>query len=144
MAASRIPDALEMRELKYGGRSDEEKDRVADALRAAGRRSEALLLYEGRPEHPSLKEEKRWALEEGVSFHLMALRRIGVTVTDEDLRVCALAAERKGRYLDARQCWVALGEDGEVERIAEHLPEGLRPEAPPEAAEEGEAETTTA
>lgn len=145
MAASGIPDTLEMRELKYGGRSDVEKDRVAEALLEEGRRSEALLLFEGRPEHPQLAKEKRWALEEGASFHLLSVRRLGVPVTDEDIRVCALAAERKGRYLDARQCWAALGEDGEIERIAEHLPAGLRPEAPvePQAETETEAEEGT-
>lgn len=138
MTASRIPDALEMRELKYGNRSDAERDRVAEALLAAGRRSEALLLFEGRLDHPQLASEKRYALEEGASFHLLSLRRMGLTVTEEDLRVCALAAERKGRYLDARQCWAALGEEGEIERIADHLPAGLRPESGLEADEESD------
>ena len=43
----------------------------------------------------------------------------------------------KGRWLDARLCWMDLGQEGEIRRIAEHLPPSLRPDAPPpEAAEE--------
>ena len=52
MARSSIPDALQMKALKYGGRPDSEKDRIAELLRDEGRRSEALLLFQGRPEHP--------------------------------------------------------------------------------------------
>ena len=69
MARATIPDALEMRRLKYAADVPlEAKDRVADALRAAGRRSEALLLYDGRADHPSLLEDLAWAVREGASF----------------------------------------------------------------------------
>ena len=135
MSSARIPNALEMQEIKYGNRPDEEKDRVAEALREHGRRSEAVLLFDGRPDHPFLGEEKRWAIEEGAAFHLISIKRLGAAVTDDDLRVCALSAERRGRWMDARQCWAALDAEDEIRRFAEHLPEGLRP-APPESEEE--------
>ncbi len=126
-----------MKALKYGDRPDAEKDAVAEALIEAGRRSEALLLFDGRPEHPLLQEEKRWALEEGSAFHLFALRRLGVPITAEDLGVCARAAEPKGRWLDARLCYVELDQEDDIRRIAEHLPPSLRPAAPlPDAQDE--------
>lgn len=139
MARSTIPDALQMKALKYGSRPDAEKDRVAEALRAAGRRSEALLLFQGRGDHPFLREEKAWAVEHGVSFHLSSLERLGVPVTDDDYRVCGQAAEHAGRWLDARRCWERLEDDEGLRRVAPHVPEGLRPQAPedgPEAAGE--------
>lgn len=130
MARSTLPHALQMRILKYGEAQDAERDQVAEALRAAGRRPEALLLYESRPEHPFLGEEAAWARDRGNGFHLLAVRRMGHPVADADLRACAAAAEQKGRWLDARLLHVALADDEALARIAEHLPEALRP-APP-------------
>jgi hypothetical protein len=134
MAKSPIPDALQMKSLKYGNRPDAEKDRVAELLREAGRRAEAILLFQGRPDHPFLDAERRWAVEGGISFHLFALRRLDVAVSDEDLRVCGRTAEQRGRWLDARRCWDALGDVEGLRRVAPHVPEGLRPE--PEEDEE--------
>src|SRR5690349_20303830 len=109
MARRSIPDALEMKRVKYApDTSPEGKDRVAAALRAAGRRSEALLLYEGRPDHPSLQEDLAWAVAEGASFTLSSLKRMGVAITDEQLRACAEHAEAKGRWYDAFRCYERL------------------------------------
>ena len=130
-----IPDALAMRALKYGSASDAQKDAVAGALRQAGRRAEALLLFEGRPEAPFLREELAWAVEHGVAFHLLALARLGVPVRRDDYAACAVAAEKAGRWMDARQCHVALEDAAGLARIAPHLPESLRPEPPAEAEE---------
>ena len=143
MARSSIPDALQMKALKYGNRPDAERDEVAHALREAGRRSEALLLFQGRPDHPFLAEEKRWAVEHGISFHLTSLQRLGVDVTDEDLRVCAQTAERQGRWLDARRCWELLDDEEGLRRVAPHVPEGLRPEEPERDDDQEEAETAS-
>lgn len=140
MADHRIPDALEMKALKYGDRPEAERDRVATALAAAGRHAEAILLYEGRGDHPFLLEEKRWAVEEGASFHLVALRRLGTPVSDEDLRVCGQAAERRGRWMDAHRCWTLLEDAEGLARVAPHLPEGMRPEEEEDAEESAEEE----
>jgi hypothetical protein len=136
MAKGRIPHALDMRSYKYGNRPDAERDAVAETLLAEGRRSEAILLFEGRPDHPVLQTERTWAIEEGSAFHLAALRRLGVEITEEDLRRCAAAAEPRGRWMDAQSCYLQLGEEAEIRRIAEHLPEPLRPAPPEEAPEE--------
>jgi len=139
MARTPIPDALAMKSLKYGNHTDAERDAVAERLREAGRRSEALLLFQGRPDHPFLAEERRWAIEEGAAFHLLSLRRMGAAVSDDDLRVCARSAEGRGRWMDARLCHAALGDDEGLRRVAPHVPEGLRPE---EEVEESEEEPT--
>ncbi len=134
MARREIPLALEMRDIKYVRRSDAEKDRVAARLREAGRRSEAILLFEHRADHPFLAEEKTWAVSDGRTFHLLGLRRLGVPVAPEELRATARAAEAAGRWLEARLAYVQLSDEEAVRRIAEHLPESVRPA--PEVEEE--------
>ena len=135
MARSKTPNALEMRALKYDDATDAEKDRVAENLRAEGRRAEAILLFQGRGDHPFLGEEARWALAEGNGFHLTSLARLGRKVTAEELRACARAAEQRGRWMDARLCYVEVGDEAAVRAIGEHLPPTLRPAAPPDAPE---------
>ena len=130
MARSRFPNALQMRTLKYGEAADSERDQVAEALRQAGRHAEALLLYERRPGHPDLAGERDWAVGEGNGFHLLGVQRAGGTVDEAAWRACASAAEQRGRWMDARHCYVELGDEEALQRIAEHLPESLRPEPP--------------
>ena len=123
MARSRIPDALEMKRLKYAADiAPADKDRVGEALRAASRRSEALLLCEGRPDHPRLREDHAWAIESGSSFTLSALRRLGVAISDDDLRACARSAEAKERWFDAYKCYEKLADETSLARVRERLP----------------------
>ena len=123
MARSRIPDALEMKRLKYAADVPlADRDRVAESLRSAGRRSEALLLYDGRADHPALREDVAWAISEGSSFTLASLRRMGVAISDADLRACAGNAEAKGRWFDAYRCYERLVDEASLARVREHLP----------------------
>jgi hypothetical protein len=131
MAARRIPDALAMRETKYGDKPAAEKDRVAQDLAAQGRHAEAILLFDGRGDHPFLAGQRKRAASDGDAFTLLSLRRMGTPVSDDDLRACAAAAEKAGRWLDARQCHVALKDEASLVRISPNLPEGLRVEATP-------------
>ena len=123
MAKSTIPDALEMTRLKYAaGIPVEAKEKVAAALRAAGRRPEAILLYEGSPDHPALQDDLRWAVSEGASFTLFALRRLGVPISDEQRRACAETAESKGRWYDAHRLYEVLGDAAALERVRAQIP----------------------
>jgi hypothetical protein len=123
MAKPTIPDALEMTRLKYGSDvTPGDRDRVAQALRRAGRRLEAILLYEGRSDHPDLQEDLRWSVSEGASFTLFALRRLGVPITDEHRRACAEAAERKGRWYDAHRLYEVLKDEVSLERVRAQIP----------------------
>lgn len=125
-----IPDALAMTLLKYGDASVADRERVARELAAAGRHPEAILLFEKQPEAPFLREEAARAIAEGDAFVLLAIRRIGGPVTEQDLRSCAASAEAAGRWLDARQCLTALADAEGLARIAPHLPPSLAPRPP--------------
>jgi hypothetical protein len=123
MASSPVPDALAMKRIKYDPAvPDAERDRLAAALRAAGRRSEAILLFEGRGSDPSLRQDVDWAVSIGASFTLSALRRMGVEISDEKLRACAQNAEAKGRWYDAFRCYERLADAEAVARVKEHIP----------------------
>jgi hypothetical protein len=124
MARKAVPDALEMTRLKYGeDATDEDRDRVAQALREQGRRTEAILLYDGRPDHPALAEDLKWAIREGAAFTLFQVRRMGVAVTDQQRRDCAEAAERKGRFYDAYRLYEVLADAAALERVRQSIPE---------------------
>jgi hypothetical protein len=130
MARAKFPDAIAMRRLKYDpSATAEDRDRTAGALRAEGRRAEAILLYERHPDHPSLAEDLRWAVEQGAAFHVFLLQRMGLAVPEASIRACGEAAERHGRWYDAHRCWNALGDEAAIARVAEHLP-GYRPAVP--------------
>jgi hypothetical protein len=123
MARLVVPDALEMTRLKYGeGVSEAERDRAAEALRAQGRRTEALLLYEGRADHPSVAEDLRFAIREGAAFTLFQVRRLGHPVTDDQRRACAAAAEARGRWFDAHRLYEVLGDAAALERVRQQIP----------------------
>lgn len=126
VAKSDIPNALVMQNLKYGDAPPAERDAVAARLRELGRRSEAVLLFEGRPEHPFLSEEVEWAIGEGAAYHLLSLQSLGVEVPQDAFRRCAAAAEARSRYMDARTCYVALEDTAGLQRINAHLPPSLR------------------
>jgi hypothetical protein len=137
-----FPHALEMRRLKYGPDVPvAEKERWATALRAAGRRAEAVLLYEGRTDAAALTDDLDWAVREGAAYYLFSLQRMGLSVAPERFRACAEAAEKKERWHDARRCWQALGDQAGLDRVAPHLPGFVAP--PPPGAEPPPATTTT-
>jgi hypothetical protein len=123
MARIQIPDALGMRRLKYDpAATDAERDATATALRAAGRIPEAILLYEGRAEHPALAADQKEAIRLGSSFVLRALERIGVKIEAEAWRACAAHAEMKERWYDALRCHEILKDEVALARVREKLP----------------------
>ena len=136
MPKRKIPYALDMRRLKYGQATDAERAAAAQALRAANRRPEVLLLFERHPEDPILVEEAAWAAETGQAFHLLSVQRIGVPVSEAQIRACAKKALADGRAMDARACYLALEDEDAIRAFSDELPEGMRPAAKAE----GEAE----
>jgi hypothetical protein len=123
MPTSRFPTAFEMRRLKFGASSTPaEKDAMAHGLRAAGRIEEAVLLYEGRADHPDLAADRDLAIREGMAFLVLAMRKMGAKIDETHLRACAASAEAKGRWLDAHRCYTALADAEALARIAPNLP----------------------
>lgn len=136
MADRSFPDALAMRQLRAGLAPEAERERVAEALRGAGRHVQALLLYEGRSGHPALDGAQARAVREGRTFELLSMRRLGREVPEADLRAAASAAAAAGRHLEARLGLLALGDLEGVRALAPHLPPSLvppPPAAPPDA-----------
>jgi len=131
MAARHLPDALAMRHFRTGAAPEAERERVAEDLRAAGRGTQALLLYEGRADHPSLEKERERAVSNGQTFRLLTLRRLGASVADADLRAAAQTAAKAGRAMEARLGYMALGDLEAVRGLAGQLPPGLVPPPPP-------------
>lgn len=121
MARAPIPHALEMRRLKYGEATAAERAAVAEALLAQGRRSEVLLLLERHPDPEAFERERRWAIAQGDSFHLLSLKRLGAPVSPDDLRALAQVAEEKGRLRDAIQCHRALEDPAAAQRLRARL-----------------------
>lgn len=131
MADRRIPDALAMRHLRTRSAPEAEREQVAEALRSQGRHTQALLLYDGRTAHPALQGELAQAGAAGQTFRLLTLRRLGLAVSEADLRACARAAEQAGRALEARLAYVAVSDTEAVRALGIRLPESLRPPPPP-------------
>jgi hypothetical protein len=111
-----------MRRIKYDDADLAKRDAVARSLREQGRIAEAILLYDGRADHPELASDLEKAIREGKAFHVLALRRTGTTVSNEQIRACAVAAESKGRWLDAHRCYTVLADAEALARIAPQLP----------------------
>lgn len=127
MAKRAIPHALDMRTLKYGTATDAQRAAAVKALRATDRRAELLLLFERHPDEKVFAEEAAWAVAEGQAFHLLSVQRLGGAVSEEQLRACADAALSQGRALDARNCYLAIGDEAAIRAIADQLPASLRP-----------------
>ena len=131
MAKRSIPSALDMRRLKYGEASDAEREATASALRAAGRRAELLLLFERHPDPKVFAEEADWAVKEGQAFHLLSVQRLGGDVSEDRVRACAKRALEKGRAMDARNCYTAIGDEAAIAAMGDLLPESMRPAPAP-------------
>src|SRR5262245_10617078 len=114
---------MEMRKIGYGADvSVADRDRTAAAFRAKGRIEEAILLYDGRADHPDLAGDVAWAVEHGASFILQSLEKMGRNVTDEERRACAVSAERLGRWYDAHRLYTRLADEVGLARVREKLP----------------------
>lgn len=123
MARGPIPDPLLMRRAKYAPATPvAERDRIAAALRAEGRHGEAVMLYEGRGDHPDLAQDLAWAVKAGASFVLLSLERMGRAVTDADRRACAVAAEGHGRWYDAHRLYDRLQDAEALARVRAKIP----------------------
>lgn len=130
MARPPIPDALGMRRLKYDPTVlPAERMATAKALRATGRIPEAILLFEGRPDEPTLADDLNEGIRLGSSFILRALERIGGSVSPEAWAACAAAAESKERWYDALRAYETVKDEAGIARAREKLP-GFRVAVP--------------
>jgi dienelactone hydrolase len=107
-----LPDALQLREIKYGPKtSAEERGRVARRLAEAGRVAEALDLFLLAGDTEGEAEVRRRAVAEGQPLLLVILRRAGRAISKEEWLETARAAVRASRWREAYRCYTEAGDE---------------------------------
>jgi len=119
-----LPDALTLRTIKYGEKTDARARRAAaERLLEAGREAEALDLYLILGDEEALARCRRRALEEGRPVLLLMLRRSGREVNAREWSQAGAAAEQEGRWREAFRCYTEAGDEDGLARVREHLPD---------------------
>ncbi|MHC4549043.1 MAG: hypothetical protein ACYTEZ_09705 [Planctomycetota bacterium] len=118
------PDALELREIKYGPKSTaEQRSRAARSLLEAGRVAEALDLFLLAEDEEGVGEIRRRALDEGRPILLLMLQRAGRAIPAAEWRSAGEAASRAGRWREAYRCYTEAGDEAGQATVREHLPD---------------------
>jgi hypothetical protein len=113
MAAS-LPDALRLRDLKYGTKhSAEARRRMAQQLLDAGRIAEALDLFQLAGDAAGVQTVKDRALKEGRPHVLLTLIRLGHQFSAAEWKAAGQGALGAGRWREAFRCFLeAEDEEG--------------------------------
>jgi hypothetical protein len=127
-----LPDAMRMREIKYGAKANPaEQSRVARALLEAGRLSEALDLFQLGKDEKGIREIRRKALAEGRLVLLLTLQRGGGSpIEPGDWKEAGDAAFAAGRWREAFRCFTLANDEAGLARVREKIPD-YEPYTPP-------------
>jgi len=121
--ANGMPDALQLREVKYGVKSQSAQQiKLASAMESAGRVAEALDLYLLAGDEDGVQSIRKRAVAEGRPVWLLMAQREGHTVSHDDWKQCAAAAEAAGRLREAYRAYRFAEDEGGLARIHESLP----------------------
>jgi len=121
--ADDLPDALAMREVKYGEKTPRERRlKVARDLVAAGRIYEALDLFLIAKDEEGVRGLRTRATKEGLPVILLMLRRAGQAPTAAEWSAAGEGAFAAGRYRDAFRCFLEANDAAGLERVRERLP----------------------
>jgi hypothetical protein len=119
-----LPDALQLREIKYGAKTTaEERSKVARLLAEVGRIAEALDLFLLAGDEEGEAEIRRRAVSEGHPLLLLMLRRAGRDIPRDEWRRAAEAAERASRWREAFRGYTEAGDETGLERVRGELPD---------------------
>ena len=122
--ATALPDALQLREIKYGQRtSDQERVRVAQRLREAGRIAEALDLLLIAGDDEGIAAMERLAADEGRPVLLLMMRRGGRDIPNATWQAAGRAALAANRWRDAFRAFSEAGDAEGLARVREQLPD---------------------
>jgi len=122
--ADAFPNALEMREIKFGPKSsDAERVAVAKRLEEAGRLAEALDLYLIARDEAGVARLRTRAVAEGRPILLLMLVRTGLIPARAEWTQAAEAAMRAGRWRDAFRCFHEAADEAGLARVKEKLPD---------------------
>ena len=121
--AKGIPDALQMREVKYGEKTQPaQQTALAKSLLDCGRVAEALDLFLLAGDEASVTSIHKRACAEGRPVWLVMIERTGRTITSADWKACGEAALRKERWREAFRAFTMAGDEAGIARAQEKVP----------------------
>jgi len=121
--AQGLPDALQLRHIKYGAKSQPAQQlQVARAMIAAGRVAEALDLYLITGDEAGIAEIQTRATTEGRPVWLVMIQRAERPVSVADWTACGEAAEKAGRLREAYRAFTMAKDESGLARLEETLP----------------------
>jgi len=119
-----LPDALRLREIKYGDKTTNElRIRTAELMLQEGRLAEALDLYVLAGHDEGVAHMRQLAQERGRPWLLLMLRRAGRAVAAEEWKRAGTAAESDERWRDAYRAFLEADDEEGLARIRERIPE---------------------
>jgi hypothetical protein len=122
--ANALPDAMQLREIKYGQRTTEQQRlRVAQQLRDAGRLAEALDLYLIVGDDEGIAAMQQQAAKEGRPVLLVMMERAGREIPASTWSAAGKAALADKRWREAFRAFNEAGDEEGLAQVREHLPE---------------------
>jgi len=121
--AQEMPNALELRETKYGAKSQPaSQSALATEMAAAGRVAEALDLFLLAEDEAGIASIRKRAIAEGRPVWLLMIERTQVGIATDEWRRCGEAAEAAGRPREAYRAFTFASDEQALARIHETLP----------------------
>ncbi|MHC4954075.1 MAG: hypothetical protein ACYTGZ_09305 [Planctomycetota bacterium] len=122
--AKGMPDALQLRELKYGAKAQPAQQvALANKLLAANRVAEALDLLLIAGDEAGIAKIRTRAIAEGRPVWLLMMERVGHAISKSDWDGCGRAAESAGRWREAYRAFTRAGDEDALTRVREKLPD---------------------
>jgi len=122
--ADKLPDTLDLREIKYSDRVPPAKRvKVAKELMAAGRIYDALDLFLLAEDEAGISEARDRAIKEGLPVLLLMLKRAGRIPTPGEWSAAGEKALAAGRFREAFRCFRDAGDEAGLERVRAKLPD---------------------
>ena len=110
--AKAIPDALAMREVKYGEKTPPaQRVALADEMLADGRVAEALDLLLIADDERGVQSIRKRAANEGRPVWLVMIARDGGTITTAEWKACGESALRDARWREAFRAFTIAGDE---------------------------------
>ena len=118
-----LPNALQLREVKYGEKTTPERRRaVAERLLADGRVAEALDCFLILQDEDSIGRIRALAIEEGRPVWLLMIARSERPIGADEWKRTGAAARAAGRLREAWRCYSEAGDEAALDELKAELP----------------------
>ena len=118
-----IPDAIAMRELKYGAKTQAAHQiALADEFLREGRVAEAVDLLLLASDDDGVKSIRARAATEGRPVWLVMIERTGATISRDEWKACGDAAFRDERWREAFRALTMAGDEEGLARVQDKIP----------------------